>query len=124
MEKKEYSAIGYHTLIDLSGCNSDLLNDAERLEAILHEVANRIGATIVRSVMHPFAPIGVSGVLVIAESHITIHTWPEHGYAALDFFTCGQKMDIQAGLAYLKVALGAEKCETREFERGAISKEV
>jgi S-adenosylmethionine decarboxylase proenzyme len=113
--------IGYHTLIDLSGCNAQILNDAPALEAMLYELAARIGATPVKSVFHPFAPIGVSGVLVIAESHITIHTWPEHGFAALDFFTCGAQMQVEAGIAYLKEVLGAAQCTVRDFERGNLS---
>jgi S-adenosylmethionine decarboxylase len=109
--------IGHHTLIDLTGCNSLVINDKNAIEMILIEVAARIGATVVSSVFHPFAPIGVSGVLIIAESHITIHTWPEHGYAALDFFTCGAQMQVKAGIDFVTEALEAKTCKVRTFER-------
>lgn len=85
-----HSPVGHHILLEFSACAAELLNDPDRLEVCLVESCREAGATVVQSTFHAFNPIGASGVVVIAESHVTIHTWPEHGYAALDIFTCGR----------------------------------
>ncbi len=82
-------ALGTHILLELNNCPEDLLVQQERLENVLTTSAKEAGATVVKSVFHQFSPHGLSGVVVIAESHITAHTWPEHNYAAVDIFTCG-----------------------------------
>ncbi len=81
--------LGTHLLLELYDCNIAALNQADEIEEKLVAAAKQAGATVVTSTFHQFSPQGVSGVVVIAESHITIHTWPELGYAALDVFTCG-----------------------------------
>ena len=78
---------GTHLLIDLYGAIN--LNNPQEIETVLRNCAIRCGATILHSHMHHFNPQGVSGVVVLAESHISIHTWPETGYVALDIFMCG-----------------------------------
>ena len=83
---------GRHILLELCDCPRELLDSTEQLGSILESCAVRGGATVVSSNFHRFNPQGVSGVVVIAESHITIHTWPEHGYAAVDVFTCGHSV--------------------------------
>lgn len=83
---------GRHILLELCECPRELLDSPERLGKILESCAVRGGATVVSSSFHRFNPQGVSGVVVIAESHLTIHTWPEHGYAAVDVFTCGHRV--------------------------------
>lgn len=83
---------GRHILLELSDCPRELLDSPDRLERLLESCAVRGGATVISSNFHHFSPQGVSGVVVIAESHITIHTWPEHGYAAVDVFTCGHSV--------------------------------
>jgi len=88
----EHSPVGRHILLELSGCSEALLRSEERLEHLLVEGARAGGATVVSSHFHGFEPQGVSGVVVIAESHVTVHTWPEHGYAAVDVFTCGEQL--------------------------------
>jgi len=80
---------GIHYLIDLEGCDETLLRDKKLLKAAMESAAKDAGATVVEAVLHEFNPHGLSGVVVIAESHLAIHTWPEHGYAAIDVFTCG-----------------------------------
>ncbi|HDH96501.1 MAG TPA: adenosylmethionine decarboxylase [Proteobacteria bacterium] len=80
--------LGIHIIVELHGLERELLDDAERLEEILTEATTKSGATIVGSVFHTFSPHGVTGVIGIKESHLSIHTWPEFGYAALDVFTC------------------------------------
>src|SRR5471030_2511377 len=85
--------LALHTLLELRGCDPALLNDPEAVREILLEAVRRGGGTIVTQIFHTFSPHGVSGVVVIAESHVAIHTWPEHGYAAVDIFSCGAKLD-------------------------------
>lgn len=84
-----HSALGVHILLECSGCLPPLLSDAARLKSTLTTAAKEAGATVVDSLIHQFNPHGLSGVIVIAESHIAVHTWPERGYAAIDIFTCG-----------------------------------
>jgi len=80
--------LGIHIIVELHGLERGLLDDAERLEEILTEATTKSGATVVGTVFHNFSPHGVTGVIGIKESHLSIHTWPEFGYAALDVFTC------------------------------------
>jgi len=80
--------LGVHIILELHGVDSNLLNDAKRLEEILVNAAIESGSTIIGKVFHKFSPHGVTGIIGIKESHISIHTWPEFGYAALDVFTC------------------------------------
>lgn len=82
-------ALGLHLLAELCECDSSVLDSVEDIETILVNAAAESGATVLNHVFHKFSPQGVSGVVVIAESHIAIHTWPEHNYAAVDVFTCG-----------------------------------
>lgn len=83
---------GIHGILDLHGCSSELLRDAKTLQNILEQCVQHIGATILWSHFHTFGGHGgVTGVLLLAESHISIHTWPETGFAAIDLFLCGNK---------------------------------
>lgn len=82
--------------------------------------AKKAGATIISSSFHHFSPQGVSGVVVIAESHLAIHTWPEYGYAAVDVFTCGQTVDTFTAYRYLKEKLGAQFIKSYEMNRGEL----
>ncbi len=82
------------------------------------EAANKASATIIKSVFHKFSPQGVTGVVVVAESHLAIHTWPEHNYAAVDFFTCNEKMDYSAAHEVLKNGLNAQRVSSRKVSRG------
>jgi S-adenosylmethionine decarboxylase len=110
--------LGRHLIVELSNCNRRILDDARLLEEYLNEAVRRSGATIVKSVFHRYNPQGVSGVVVIAESHISLHTWPEYGYAAVDFFTCGGNVDPYRAHEYLKTKLEATQAEVRELSRG------
>ena len=112
-----HSPVGHHLLLEFSGCDDVLLNDVGRLEACLVEACRTAGATVVKSAFHAFSPIGASGVVVIAESHVTVHTWPEHGYAALDIFTCGQLAVARAIEAELHRRLRPTASARREFCR-------
>ena len=87
------------------------------LEAALREAAAAIGARVLNVAFHAFAPHGVTGVLLLAESHLSVHTWPEHGYAAVDLFTCGPASP-EAALPILRAALGARELECVTVVRG------
>lgn len=106
-----------HLLAEYHGCDRAVLDDIKRIETLLRIAAKEAGATIVASVVHPFSPQGVSGVVVIEESHLSIHTWPEHRYAAVDFFTCGEGMPERAH-EVLAAGLEAERAEVLVLERG------
>ncbi len=111
-------ALSKHLLVDLHGCPADLLNDVAALEAVMVEAAQRAGATVINSMFHHFSPFGVSGVVVIQESHLTIHTWPEQGFAAVDLFTCGTQTRPRRALTHLRRALQCTQIEVRQFMRG------
>ena len=109
---------GRHVLAELTGCPAVFLNDPAGLEKCFRRCAEEGGATLVSSHFHHFSPQGVSGVVVIAESHITVHTWPEHGYAAVDVFTCGQPEIAEAVMNLIIALLCAEAVHRTSFERG------
>ncbi|MDE2800905.1 MAG: adenosylmethionine decarboxylase [Gemmatimonadota bacterium] len=111
-------ALSKHLLVDLYGCPAGLLNDVTGLETVMIEAAQRAGATVINSMFHHFSPFGVSGVVVIQESHLTIHTWPEQGFAAIDLFTCGTQTKPRRALIHLKRALQSTRVEVRQFRRG------
>jgi S-adenosylmethionine decarboxylase proenzyme len=114
------NALGVHILAEYYGCNSEILNDREKIETYLNQAAVEAGATIVSSAFHTFNPHGISGVVVIAESHLSIHTWPEYGYAAVDIFTCGETVDPWKAFEYLKENLKSEHFSTIEMKRGQL----
>jgi S-adenosylmethionine decarboxylase proenzyme len=114
-------SLGTQILVEFYGCAAEILNDAERIRAILLEGTIRSGAIIVQEVFHTFSPYGVSGVVVIAESHVAIHTWPEYGYAAMDIFTCGHRVDPWIIQSYVQIQLGAVQVSSMEFKRGMLT---
>ncbi|MCK5824965.1 MAG: adenosylmethionine decarboxylase [Ichthyobacteriaceae bacterium] len=111
-------SLGEHILIELYGCDINLIDDTEKLESVMLESAKIANATVVKSVFHKFAPQGVTGVIVVEESHFAIHTWPEHGYAAVDLFTCSEVMDYNAAYLFLVEKLEAKKHEFKKVLRG------
>jgi S-adenosylmethionine decarboxylase proenzyme len=118
------SYLGRHILAEFYDCNSNVLNNPTMIEQLMKEAALACGATIVESCFHLFNPFGVSGVVVIAESHLAIHTWPEHGYAAVDFFTCGDSCDPAVSYEYMRKALGAGHSFCSELTRGFLNPET
>lgn len=110
--------LGRHLVVELSHCDNDLLNDSDFIERSLNEAVRLSGATKVKSVFHRYNPQGVSGVVVIAESHCSIHTWPEYGYAAVDFFTCGETVDPYKAFESLRTSLRAGETNVKELKRG------
>ena len=114
------NVLGKHLLLELKDCNRETIDDIEFIKKILCETAERIGATIVNQAFHKFAPQGVSGVVVIAESHISIHTWPEYGYASVDIFTCGNIIDPKSAISLLVERLEAKESSFIELKRGIL----
>lgn len=112
--------LGRHVLVELYGCAPDRLDDAEVVAQEMLAAAREAGATVISSAFHAFSPFGVSGVVVIQESHLTIHTWPEYGYAAVDLFTCGHGVDPWVSYRSLKRGLGAAHGSATELHRGAV----
>lgn len=117
------NALGRHILAEYYGCDINILNDLELLEQSMRQAVLRSGATIIDSTFHQFNPHGVSGVIVIAESHMAIHTWPEYGYAAVDFFTCGDRVDPWKAFDFMNEILKAARNTTRELKRGILEPE-
>lgn len=115
------NALGRHVLAEMYGCDFDILNDVKKVEEIMVNAALEAGAEIREVVFHKFSPQGVSGVVVISESHLAIHTWPELGYAAVDVFTCGEKVDPWDACNYLAEKFGAQHMAANETKRGIIS---
>ena len=109
---------GHHTLIELCGCDPERLKRVPEIRRWMLEAARLANGTIVRDVFHEFSPWGVSGVVVIAESHLTIHTWPEHGYAAVDVFSCSRRLRQAAIRDHLRRRLGARRVTSLRVRRG------
>lgn len=113
------NALGNHILVEFMGCDPHIMNDVSSIERDMVDAALKAGATVINSTFHHFSPYGVSGVVVIQESHLAIHTWPEYGYAAVDLFTCGE-MDAWISFDYLKTCFGAKNYSALEMKRGAV----
>ena len=111
-------ALGRHMLLELYDCNSEVLNSLQAVKNALVEAAQRAQATIVDVVFHEFSPFGISGVVVIAESHLSIHTWPEYRYAAIDIFSCGETLKPAEAAAFLMEQFSAERSSAVEVHRG------
>jgi S-adenosylmethionine decarboxylase len=111
-------ALGIHLLIEFCSCNRQKLDSVDYLEKIMSQAASVAGATVLKTAFQDFNPQGVSGVVVIAESHLTIHTWPEYGYAAVDIFTCGTKVDPWKAVGFLKQELESDSVQVKDFKRG------
>ena len=105
-------------MLEVYGCPSKYLDDPDGIRRLLLDAARGAGATVIDSMFHRFAPQGVSGVVVIAESHLAIHTWPELGCAALDVFSCSPNSDLEKIGEHLARELRARRIDARVVERG------
>ncbi len=114
-------SLGKHLVVELYGCDRTLLDDPIRLEKILVDAINRSGATIIQPTFHQFSPYGVTGVVVIAESHVAVHTWPEFGYCALDIFTCGTQVDPDLIFEACRFELDAQEVSVVQLQRGTLN---
>ncbi len=109
--------MGRHIIAELWECDFDKLNDMQFIEQTFVDAALKSGAEVREVAFHKFAPQGVSGVVIISESHLTIHSFPEHGYASIDVYTCGD-LDPSIAANYIADALNAGTRETIEMPRG------
>ncbi len=116
-------ALGRHILAEFYNCEKEILNDVGKIEELMVEASNVIKATVVNQSFHRFEPHGVSGVVVIAESHLSIHTWPEYNFASVDVYTCGNKIDPWIAYEYLNKELNAGGSNVLEVKRGIITSE-
>lgn len=117
------NALGRHILCEVHGCDPKVLDDRKAIEQIMVEAALGAGAEVREVAFHKFSPQGVSGVVVISESHLTIHTWPELGYAAVDVFTCGDRVDPWKACKYITDCFGAHHMSASEVKRGLFTEE-
>ncbi|BCU77042.1 adenosylmethionine decarboxylase [Luteolibacter sp. LG18] len=110
--------LAWHTLIDFHECDLARLTDGDGLRTAMLEAIATAGGTYVTDIFHQFSPHGLSGVVVIAESHVAIHTWPEHRFAAVDIFSCSPALDQEVIIARLGEWLEAEGRRVDPRERG------
>ncbi|MDC0231078.1 polyamine aminopropyltransferase [Aureispira] len=113
-------ALGRHILVEFFGCSASILNDVICIEEAMVSAAKTANATVINSTFHHFSPYGVSGVVVIQESHLAIHAWPEYQYAAVDIFTCGNEVQPWVAYDFLKQAFEASHGSSMEIKRGQI----
>jgi len=111
-------ALGRHILAEVFGCDPGVLNNFEEVERIMVQAALEAGAEVREVAFHRFSPQGVSGVVIISESHLAVHTWPELGYAALDVFTCGDRVDPWQACENVVERFGAASMTASETLRG------
>jgi len=113
--------LGRQIIAELIGCDREIIGSLEKIKKIMLKAAKASNSTIVKSTFHKFSPQGVSGVVVVAESHLAIHTWPEYGYAAVDIFTCGEHTNPEKGLKVLAKMVRAKKVKYKKVNRGLLS---
>ena len=114
-------ALGTHLLVELRDCNREILRSLEQVRDAMVSAAKEASATIVEVSFHEFNPFGISGMVVIAESHLSVHTWPEYSYAAVDIFTCGDVIKPETAAAYLIERFESRNPSIVEMKRGLIS---
>jgi len=110
--------VGHHYIVEGSGCNPDVISRVEQVEQVLVRAAEVADVQIWSISFHRFRPMGVSGVVVISESHLSVHTWPEVGYVALDIFTCGDRAKPEAAVQHALKEFGATNMHITEVTRG------
>ena len=120
-EATSSSPLGMHYLAECHQCDPELIYDADFVESLLISTAKHCGATIVDTKFHHFEPYGVSGVVIIEESHFHVHTWPEHRYAAIDLFTCDLSLNFKKAVDFLQEKIGCAPIKYQTLKRGLIS---
>lgn len=111
--------LGEHIIFDLSGCNREILFDSERCYSLFASAVRDSGLTVIDEGFYKFSPHGFTCFLLLSESHASVHAWPEHGYLAIDLFTCNLGKDLTPLLERLKVDFGAETYQLHELDRFA-----
>lgn len=114
-------SLGRHIVVEFYDCDPSILSDVVLIEKHMVDAARIAGATVINSTFHHFSPFGVSGVVVIQESHLAIHTWPEYGYAAVDIFTCGSAVNPWVSYKHLQQTLKAANGSAIEQMRGQLA---
>ncbi|GGF89329.1 adenosylmethionine decarboxylase [Paenibacillus aceti] len=120
----EYSTFGRHVAVDTWGVDFELLNNAELLQGYMVEAAEACGATVLSMQSRQFEPQGATVLVLLSESHLSIHTYPERGFAAIDCYTCGEMVDPQLAIDYLVSVLKPEKAFAKKLVRGLGEMEV
>lgn len=110
-------ALGRHLIVEMEGCN-DSINQPGAVRRAMMEAVQAAQATLLNLYIHTFNPQGVTGVAVLAESHLAVHTWPEYGYAAVDVFTCGQTADPEAAVKVLEGHFQPQRVRMQHIPRG------
>ena len=126
-DKQKLSHQSKHLLLELYRCDCEKLNDESFLRCILNRASKLANATVLNLISNKFEPQGVTAIALLAESHISIHTWPESSYSAVDIFTCGQNMMPELASQYLIESLMAKEHSLRGIERNppsAVLKEI
>ncbi|AZV57070.1 adenosylmethionine decarboxylase [Clostridium sp. AWRP] len=116
--------LGRHILAEIYGCDAEILNNKDFIEKIMIDSAIKAGAEVREVAFHEFKPQGISGVVIISESHLTIHTWPELGYAAVDVFTCGSRINPWDACNYMTEKFHARNMTATEIKRGIFEQVV
>lgn len=116
--------VGSHCILELYECPNHLLNDFEFISRALKEAVKEAQSTLLKEVTHQFEPYGITALALLAESHISVHTWPEIGYVAVDMFTCGEHAQPEKACNYLTKAFKANKHVLLTLPRGRISPEI
>lgn len=111
--------LGIHLIADFFDCDSSVINDTESVEKIMTESVIISGATLIKPFFHRFSPQGISGIIVVAESHFAIHTWPEHSAAAVDIFSCAE-FNYTAALRFIKKNLKSKKSSIIQIARSPL----
>ncbi len=114
------NSLGKQMLVEFYNCSPENLNDENLLKEVMEVAAVTAGATVINSTFHSFSPYGITGVVIVAESHLSIHTWPEYGYAAVDIFTCGDLIDNSKALVYIQEQISSEYYSVVEMRRGIL----
>jgi S-adenosylmethionine decarboxylase len=113
-------ALGRHLIVEFFECTRELLNDLKSIERLCIKAVELSGASVIKPFFYQFSPFGITGVVIIAESHLSLHTWPEFGYCAFDFFVCGDDIDSEKALDFLKFELKAQNSTCLEIKRGVL----
>ncbi|MCL6003650.1 MAG: adenosylmethionine decarboxylase [Thermoplasmatales archaeon] len=111
-------SIGIHLVGDLKGVEPEKISNTESMQDIMESAVKYGRLTKIRSYYHQFSPSGVSGIILLAESHLSFHTWPEYGLVALDIFTCGPTENAESALEYILGKLTPSSIEYKRIERG------
>lgn len=111
-------AIGRHIILEMWGCQN--LDSVETAESALRDMVQALDVHLLDLKIYPFSPVGVTGMAIVSESHLVIHTWPEYGYAAVDIFTCGAPRDPQDAVAVLRRYYQPERIGVMEINRGQV----